>query len=152
MTWPDADQRTAGVEELTDLRCAWPILNTSGTATSVPARRACRTDPTRGRAARALRGQRRGKDFARGSPVGDLDALALPEEEHGVIADHVATAQGLDADLVGGARPDVAVPFVTRALAEIAAGGLGHRLGQTQGRARRRVALGPVVRFTISTS
>jgi hypothetical protein len=88
-----------------------------------------------------------GKDFARGSPVGDLDALALPEEEHGVIADHVATAQGLDADLVGGARPDVAVPFVTRALAEIAAGGLGHGLGQTQGRARRRVALGPVVRF-----
>ena len=57
---------------------------------------------------------------ARGGAVGDLDALPEPEEEHGVVADDISAAQGLDADLARGARADLAVAVVARGLLEIA--------------------------------
>ena len=67
--------------------------------------------------------------------MGDLDAVTLAEEEDTVIADHVAAADGLDADLVGGAWADVAMPLVARGFGKIATAGLGHCFSQAQGRA-----------------
>ena len=77
--------------------------------------------------------------------MGDLDAVALAEEEHGVVADHVPTAQGLHADLGVGPWTDVAVARVASGGRELAAAALGGRLAEAQGRARRRIALGTVV-------
>jgi len=75
-----------------------------------------------------------------------------PKKEHGVVADHVTAAQGLDADLVGGARPDVAMSLVACALTEITARGLSHGLGQTQSRAEGASRLARWCVSTISTS
>jgi hypothetical protein len=53
--------------------------------------------------------------------VGDLDPLAQAQEEDGVVSHHVAAAQGLDADLLAGARADVAVAGVAGGLGQVAA-------------------------------
>lgn len=53
-----------------------------------------------------------GKGFAVGSFVGEFDAFAWGGEDHRVIADDIATADGVEADFVGGAFADHAVASV----------------------------------------
>ena len=86
-----------------------------------------------------------GEGVARRRAVGDLDAVAVAEEEDGVVADDVAAAQGLDADLVGAAGADVAVARVAGGRRQVAAGRLGERLSQVQRGPRGGVLLVPVV-------
>jgi hypothetical protein len=64
-----------------------------------------------------------------------------------VVADDVAAAQGLDADLAGAAGADVAVARVAGGGGQVPARRLGDRFGQPQRRARRGVLLAAVVRL-----
>ena len=95
LTQPDVHLRAVGVEELTDSSFAWLILNTVGhghghghellgdlgTALLQPQHVAHVVQGRRAAAKPESRADRAaGKGFARGGPVGDLDAVALPEE------------------------------------------------------------------------
>src|SRR5262245_31772706 len=86
-----------------------------------------------------------GEGVAGARAVGDLEAIAVPQEEHGVVADDVAAAQGLDADLARAARADVAVAGVAGRRRQVAAGRVGQLLGQPERGARRCVLLSAVV-------
>ena len=79
--------------------------------------------------------------------MGDLEPLAEPAEVGGVLADDVAAAHRVDADLLAGARADLPLAAVARDLAEIALERLGEHRGHRQRRARRRVLLLPVVQL-----
>src|SRR5438552_15354360 len=82
---------------------------------------------------------------ARAGAVGDLDAVAVAQEHDRVIADDVAAAQGLDADLAGAAGADVAVARVAGGRRQVSARALRDGFGQAQGGAGRRVFLAAVV-------
>jgi len=133
------------LEELTDSPYAGRFSTEVGVYLS-PARRACRKGQVRGRAARGLRELRAGKGVARGGPVvismrspcpRSTRCGRPPRRRHGWF--------GCQSRRRCAARCLRAV--VARALAQIAAAGLGHRFGQTQGCARRGVALGAMVCF-----
>ena len=79
--------------------------------------------------------------------MGDLDALAGAREQHRVLADDVAAADGGEADGAPVALARVPLAAVDGALAEVAAEGLGDDLAQPQGSARGGVDLVAVVRL-----
>src|SRR4051812_1627708 len=62
-----------------------------------------------------------GEGVAGARPVRDLDAVAVTEKENRVVADHVAAADRLHADLARAARPDVAVARVAGGGGQVAA-------------------------------
>ena len=68
-----------------------------------------------------LRGAQRpvGKGVTAAGLVGQLHALAVVGENDGVIPDHIATAQGMDADLSAGALAGDALPPVPERLLQL---------------------------------
>src|SRR5262249_19649794 len=85
-----------------------------------------------------------GEELALRGAVRELNALAVAEQEHRVITDHVAAAQPEHAELLAAALPDVAHPTVH--LLELGADAL-RGFGQALGRAARRVDLLSVMDF-----
>src|SRR5438105_13474746 len=87
----------------------------------------------------------RGPDRAAGEvvaarrAVGQFEALPIGEEVDGVIADHVAAAQGLDADGARAPLSRVSVTLVDACLSGIEALGLGRRLRELERGAARSV-------------
>ena len=75
-----------------------------------------------------------GKHIARSRTMRELEPLPLPEQMHGVIADDVAAANGVHADLALGTRTDVALATVLERLVAEVAGGL--TAGGTAGSSR----------------
>ena len=66
-------------------------------------------------------------------PVGEFDALPGPEEEDGVVADHVPAAQRHDADLAVGTFADEAVTTVDRVFLQHDAASGGDRAPEGEG-------------------
>src|SRR5262249_19118768 len=85
-----------------------------------------------------------GELVAAGGSVAELDALARREEEHGVLANDVAAAQRLHADLPGGPLADRTGPGEAHRPGVLPAR-LGHDLGEAEGGPARSVLLQAVV-------
>jgi hypothetical protein len=77
--------------------------------------------------------------------VGELEALAPPEEQHRVLARVVAPAQRLDADRALRPRADLSRALQHEPARHPLPARLGHRLGQPQRGPARGVALRRVV-------
>ena len=95
----------------------------------------------------AARAAAAGKHVAGVGPVGDLDPLSHADEVDGVLADDVAAADGLHADLFLG--PLAADPFAVEVghFVVVAPEGLGHHLTHADRGAGGGVLLQFVVRF-----
>src|SRR5438067_13751954 len=63
---------------------------------------------------------------------GDLDALAGAGEEHGVLANDVAAADGVETDLLPRAFPRLALAAVPRDLRQLAAQRLSHDFAELE--------------------
>ena len=88
-----------------------------------------------------------GECVAAGGSVRNLEALADAAEEYGVVADNVARADDLHADLTALALPDHAFAGVSSDLVEALSGRLGQHLRDLQGSSARSVLFQPVVGF-----
>ena len=77
--------------------------------------------------------------------VRELDPLAVRCEDHGVLADDAAAAQGGKADVAAPARAGVAVAHAHADVVELDAAALGGGLAEHQRRAGRGIDLVPVV-------
>ena len=71
-----------------------------------------------------------GKGFAVGSFVGEFDAFAWGGEDYGVIADDIATADGVEADFVWGAFADDAVASVADIFLVLEVADIGQDFGE----------------------
>src|SRR5512139_1870585 len=77
--------------------------------------------------------------------VAELEALADAGEDHGVVTDDVAAAQGDDADLLVGALADDALAGQADAALEVAAEAGGNGAAKGEGGAARGIDLEPMV-------
>ncbi len=79
--------------------------------------------------------------------MGDFHPLAVGGEQHGVIADHIASTHGGEANGFPGARAGLAFAAVHCHLVQITPQCLSHHLAHAQGGAGRRIDLVPVMGF-----
>jgi hypothetical protein len=77
--------------------------------------------------------------------MGELEALALAGEDHGVVADDIAAAQSREADISGLAGASMAIAHALAARGEVDAPALGCGAAQGERRARGRIDLVAVV-------
>src|ERR1700694_1645285 len=85
------------------------------------------------------------KDVAIASTMGQFQTLTIGSKHHRVFADDVAATQGSEADLVGFARPNVAMARIDCMNCERMAAPLRNGMAKFQGRAGGSVFLALVV-------
>ncbi len=79
--------------------------------------------------------------------MGDLDALAIGGEQHGMVAHDVPGTHSREADGLARPRPGLAFATIDGNLLQIAPERLGHHLPHAQSGAGRRINLVPVMRL-----